>query len=70
MDVILTKTFILTVFPFNVSDLFSNVSSFLLRLLLKLFHVQQVDFFLELTLLKFMSYRLPQSNILQHFICF
>ena len=54
----------------NVTVLFADVSSFLPMLLLKLVHFLQVGFLLELISLKFMSYCIPQDNLLQHFIFF
>ena len=70
MDIILLKNILNGYFPVNVTVLFANLSSFLPMLLLKIFHILQVEFFLELISLKFLSCRLPQANIIQHFIRF
>ena len=50
--------------------LFADVSSFLLMLLLNSFIFYKFNFSLELISLNFLSCRLPQSNLLQSFICY
>ena len=65
------KIYILNLFFLvNVAVLFANLSSFLPTLLLKIFHYLQVGLFLHVISLKFLSFILPQANILQHFIRF
>ena len=71
MDIILSiKRKLSNRFSVNVIVLFSDVPSFLPMLLPKLFHYLQVEYSLKLTLLKFISCRLPQTNLLQNFIRF
>ena len=69
-NIIITKESYQTVFPINVIVLFSSVSSFLLRILLKLLTFLQVEIFLKLVSLNFPSCSLPQFNLLKKFIGF
>ena len=57
-------------FSVNVTVLFEDVSTFLMKLLLKLFHFLVAQKFLRLITLKFPSCCISQVHLLQNLICF